>query len=119
MADRVKLLTQKRTSLKSQITILANLVDKNKLDNTTLKLRVARLNELYRAYEDFNDELAVLDPSDGHQTEFENIQERFYALVGKIESILDTTDTSRATASVSDNGNRGSEVATVDRKSVV
>lgn len=65
--SRVKLIIQKRISLKSQITTLVNLIDKGKIDNATLKIRAARLNEFYHAYEDYNDELAVLDPNDAHR----------------------------------------------------
>jgi len=97
MSDRVKFIVQKRKSLKSQITNLGNALDKGNLDNTTLKLRLTRLSELYRAYEEFNDELAILDSDEGHQTEFENIQERFYGVAGKIESILNATNTSNVT----------------------
>ncbi|XP_077255218.1 uncharacterized protein LOC143893566 [Temnothorax americanus] len=96
MADKIKLLTQKRTSLKSQITTLTNLVENQKIDNATMKLRITRLTELYHAFEEQNDELAVLDPNDGHQTEFATIQERFYSLAGKIENILDAASTSDA-----------------------
>ena len=77
MAERARLLIQKRIAVKSQITNLSNILDKGKLDNTTLKLRMSRVTELYHAFEDFNDELAVLDPNEGHQTEFATIQDRF------------------------------------------
>jgi hypothetical protein len=80
MTERLKLLVQKRTSLKAQITSLTNILDKGKLDNATLRLRIARLTDLYHAFEEYHDELAVIDPNDGHQTEFTTIQERFYDL---------------------------------------
>ncbi|KYN22651.1 hypothetical protein ALC57_04941 [Trachymyrmex cornetzi] len=99
MSDRIKFLVQKRTSLKSQITSLANLFDKGRIDNTTLKLRSARLTELYHAYEEYNDELAVLDPEGGHQDEFANVQERFYSIVSRIESSINATATYGANAS--------------------
>jgi len=86
MADRVKILIQRRTSLKSQITNLSNALDKGKSDNVALKLRMKRLTELYHAFEDYNDELSVLDPDESHQNEFSNIQERFYTLAAKLES---------------------------------
>jgi len=94
MADRIKVLVQKRTSLKSQITNLDNILDKGKLDNTSLKLRMTRLRELYHAYEGHNDELEVLDPNNGHQAEFTNLQDRFYALAGRIENTLNMASTS-------------------------
>lgn len=61
MADKIKLLIQKRTSLKSQITYLTNLLEKEKLDNTALRLRMTRLTELFRAFEEHNDELVILE----------------------------------------------------------
>ena len=93
MADKIKLLTQKRTSLKAQITGLANILDKGSIDNNILKLRIARLTELYHAFEEYHDELIILDPNDAHQTEFLNIQERFYVLAGRIDSVLNETNT--------------------------
>lgn len=53
MADRVKILVQKRTSLKSKITTLVNIFDKGKMDNSSLKVRMARLKKLYHAYEEY------------------------------------------------------------------
>lgn len=111
MAERVKILIQKRTSLKSQITNLANLVDKGKIDNATLKLRSARLTNLYYAYEEYNDELAVLDPNDAHQIEFANIQERYYSLAGRIENIVSVTDNSSVSVGASNEaGNDGTSI---------
>lgn len=94
MSEKIELLTQKRTSLKAQITKLSELYDKGKLDKATLKLRIARLTDLYHAYEDHNDELTVLEPEAGHQDEFANIQERFYSLAGKIENVLNAASSS-------------------------
>lgn len=91
MADRARLLVQKRTSLKSQITNLSNLLDKGKIGGAALRLRGARLTELYHAFEEYNDELIVLEPNDVHEDEFANIQERFYTLASKIEDVLNVT----------------------------
>lgn len=99
MTDRIKFLLQKRTSLKSQITNLTNLVERGTLDNTSLKLRIARLTDLYNAFEEYNDELAILEPNDGHSTEFANIQDRFYAVASKAENILDNANSSNASTS--------------------
>jgi len=90
MADRVKLLIQKRTSLKSQITGLTNQVERDRYDKGALRLRMARITDLYHAYEEFNDELVVLDPNDTHKDEFTNVQERFYSLASKVEEIINS-----------------------------
>ncbi|KAL0111278.1 hypothetical protein PUN28_012882 [Cardiocondyla obscurior] len=105
MADRVKFILQKRTALKSQITGLANLFEKGTADNTALKLRLNRLTVLYNAFEEYNDELAILDPDDVHQTEFSQIQERFYSLASKIENFLNTTGLANASTSSVSSGN--------------
>lgn len=47
MTERVKLLIQKRTSLKAQITSLTNLIEKDRYDKPALKLRMARITDLY------------------------------------------------------------------------
>lgn len=83
MADKIKLLIQKCTSLKSQITNLTNLVDQDKLDNITLKLRMIRLTNLYNDFEEQTDELAILSPSDEHQEEFTRIQD---FMLSRVES---------------------------------
>lgn len=91
MADRIKLLIQKRTSLKSQITSLTNIVEKDRYDKTALKLRMARITDLYHAYEEFNDELELLDPNDNHKDEFVSVQERFYVLASKVDEIVNSS----------------------------
>ncbi|XP_018300724.1 uncharacterized protein [Mycetomoellerius zeteki] len=118
MADRTKLLVQKRTSLKSQITNLANLLDKGKIDGKNLKLRITRLTELYRAFEEYNDELAVLDPSDVHHSEFSNIQERFYALAVNAENKLGAANMANKGDNISSDEIRieNTETATTFRK---
>lgn len=106
MSERIKLLIQKRTSLKSQITNVNNLFEKGKIDNATLKLRITRLTDLYHAFEEYNDELAVLEPYEEHQNEFINIQDRFYSLAGKIENRLNTTNISDAVAGTANDESR-------------
>ena len=61
-----------------------------------MKLRKARLTDLYNAFEDYNDELALLDANERHQNEFETIRERFYSIAAKIERSLNETSTSSA-----------------------
>jgi len=112
MSERVKLLVQKRTSLKSQITHVGNLLDKGEVDNAVLKLRIARVTDLYHAFEEHNDELAVLDPREGHQNEFVNIQERFHSLASKAENILNATNNSNAGPGPSNNEPRSDNAGT-------
>jgi len=94
MADRIKFIIQKRTSLKSQITGLTNLIERERYDKTALKLRIARITELYNAFEEFNDELALLDPNDVHKDEFINVQDKYYSLAAKVEEITNSRATS-------------------------
>lgn len=116
MTDRVKILIQKRTSLKSQITNIKNLLKEGKLDNATLKLRIARLTDLYQAFEEYNDELEVLDPDQGHQDKFINIQECFYALASKAENILNTADASTSVSGTSNSDTRNRNVNNTTEK---
>lgn len=109
MSERLKLLIQKRISLKSQITNVTNLFDKGKLDDATLKLRMARLTELHHAFEDLNDELIVLEPNENHQDELNHIQDRFYQLAGKVENHLNHTNGSTPNGNVSNNENHASK----------
>lgn len=88
--ERIKFITQKRVSLKSQITNLKNAFEQGRSDGQTLRLRINRVSELYRAYEELHDELAVIDPENPHLAEFVDIQEKYYDLAGKIESRLNT-----------------------------
>ncbi|XP_066595473.1 uncharacterized protein [Prorops nasuta] len=101
MADRVKILIQKRVSLKTQMTTITNLLDKNKLDHATLKLRIARLTSLFHAFEEMNDELVVLDPEGNHEEEATNVTERFYLVAGRIENILNSADSVSGDSAVS------------------
>jgi len=106
MADRLKLLVQKRTSLKAQITGLTNALDKGKFEKAILRLRFARLTELYHAFEEYHDEIMILDANDTHHAEFVNIQERFYTLADKIENIANIIDPSDNNSPSTSNGNR-------------
>lgn len=105
MAERIKILIQKRTSLKSQITNLNNLIDGDKIDNIALKLRIARVTDLYHAFEEHNDELAILDPEGRHEEVFMDVQNRFCTLAARAEKILNaanalTTDAPHASTSI-------------------
>jgi len=62
---------------------------------------MTRLRELYHAYEGYNDELEVLDPNNGHQAEFTNVQDRFYVLAGRVESTLNVASTSDTSSNIS------------------
>lgn len=74
MANKIKLIIQKRNALISQITNLSAILDQTNVDKRALKLRSVRVRELYHAFEDKNDELVILDRNDAHITEFEAIQ---------------------------------------------
>ncbi|XP_076661133.1 uncharacterized protein LOC143365020 [Halictus rubicundus] len=96
MSDNIKLLIQKRSALKTQITIVDNLVEKGKLDNATLRLRITRLTDLFHAAEDANNEIALLEPDNGHDDILAEIATRFYDLAGRADNILNRPDISRA-----------------------
>ncbi|XP_011155692.1 uncharacterized protein LOC105193065 [Solenopsis invicta] len=75
-----------------------------------------RLTELYHAYEEYNEELAMLDSSDAYVEEFENLQDRFYNLTSKIEDMFNATGTSSANSSVSHDETRVNNDESVTRK---
>ncbi|KYN27913.1 hypothetical protein ALC57_02678 [Trachymyrmex cornetzi] len=109
MTDKIKILIQKRTSVKSQITSLNNILDKGELDHIAVRFRMNRLTELYRAFEDHNDELAVLDSDERHQTEFTNLQDRYYSLASRVETITRAADVAESSTSTSTGESRNSD----------
>lgn len=67
----------------------------NRVDEANLKMRLKRITELFHAYEQLHDELEMLEPEDEHLSEFDDIQNRYYAIASKIET-LTPMSTSRA-----------------------
>lgn len=107
MSKRIKFLVQKRSTLKSQITKLADILEQGDIRNTALKLRSSRLTTLFHEFETHHDELLTLSSDEVHTTEFDLIQDQYYALTEKIEDILNpatasTASTSRATNNADD-----------------
>ncbi|XP_066593206.1 uncharacterized protein [Prorops nasuta] len=92
MVDRVKLIIQKRTTFKSQLTIVCNMLEKEDVDPVVINLRVKRLSELYNALEEAMDELLVLDLNENHTKEFQTIQERFYNIASKVQKLHGVRD---------------------------
>ncbi|XP_011174477.1 uncharacterized protein LOC105206695 [Solenopsis invicta] len=88
MTDQIKFILQKRASLKSQITGLTNIIERERYDKTALKLRMTRITELYHAYEEFNDELMLLESNDNHNDKFTSVQDRYYLLTAKVNEIV-------------------------------
>ncbi|XP_066600697.1 uncharacterized protein [Prorops nasuta] len=105
MADRVRLIIQKRTALKAQMTTVSNILDKDNIENTVIKLRMKRLTELFHNFEELADQLMILDSNEDHQNELESLQERFYTLASRVENILSSshTDNSNSVCSVASN----------------
>ncbi|XP_014218316.1 uncharacterized protein LOC106646715 [Copidosoma floridanum] len=73
---RAKVLMQKRSTLKGQLTALETLTAEESFDTVKARLRFDRVKELFNAYEELNDELEVIDPNDAHVTEMTNISDR-------------------------------------------
>lgn len=92
---------------------MTNLFDKGKLDDVTLKIRMARLTELHHAFEDLNDELIVLDPDESYRDEFTHIEDRFYHLAGRVESHLSRANASTPDINVSSIENRTNQSMSV------
>ena len=82
--ERIKYITQKRSTLKTQITTLTKLTEQDDYDPLNVKMRLKRITELFHGYEELHDELAVIDPQNDRLDEFDEIQDRYYALASKI-----------------------------------
>jgi len=84
--NRQKFINQKRTTLKTQLTNFEKIIAEDRLDDTNLKLRLNRITELFHAYEKLHDELIILEPTDEHSNEMEELQNRYYAIASKFET---------------------------------
>ncbi|XP_043279778.1 uncharacterized protein [Venturia canescens] len=92
MNNRVKFINQKRATLKTQITKLERIVETGELDPSNIKTRADRLREQFRTYEELHDELALLIETEGDQSDdFDELQDRFYAIITKIEADFSST----------------------------
>ena len=82
----VRLLKQKRTTLKSQITALNNYIDKNKddLDLIHLKLRFEKVKENYNGFDDIHSSLQLLEPSTENDNEKETIDDSYFDLASRV-----------------------------------
>ena len=87
---RVKLLKQKRTTLKVQLTSVNNFIEKNRenLDLVHLQLRSNKLNDLFDNFDEVHNELQIYDPEENHNTEKENIEDNYFELASKIQKLL-------------------------------
>lgn len=90
MSRRIKLLVQKRISLRARIDHLANLLEEENIDHAELKLRNAHVKELFRLCEEGNDDLITIDAHGNHVVEFEAVQERYFNVTAKAERVLGT-----------------------------
>lgn len=85
--NRQKYISQKRSTLKTQLTNLEKIVAENRVDETNLRMRLKRITELFYAYEELHDELEMLEPEDEHLGELADIQNRYYEIASKIDTI--------------------------------
>ncbi|XP_036142117.1 uncharacterized protein LOC118645351 [Monomorium pharaonis] len=83
--NRLKFINQKRTTLKAQLTNFEKLIAEDRYDDANIRLRLKRITELFHAYEEFHDELAILEPSEDHSDEFDEIQNRYYVIASRFE----------------------------------
>ncbi|XP_046422365.1 uncharacterized protein LOC124180664 [Neodiprion fabricii] len=89
MNDRVKNINQKRITLKAQLTKIEKTAEDANLEPANVKMRLDGLKEQFRLYEEFHDELALLVEPDNEQLGvFDALQDRFYKIVTKIETIF-------------------------------
>ena len=86
MATQVAVIAQKRASLQIQIHLLTTAVSEGGIDQVDAKLRLDRVRQLYYAYEDMHDELALLKVDPDGVEQMNAIYNSFYAIAAKIES---------------------------------
>ncbi|XP_066596918.1 uncharacterized protein [Prorops nasuta] len=102
MAARIQLIKQKRETLKSQIEHLERILNEGKTDRSSLRLRMRRLEELFHIFEDANDELLVLNPSESHHAEYAIIQDKYYKLAARVDNLLISANVLNFTETSSD-----------------
>ncbi|XP_066583758.1 uncharacterized protein [Prorops nasuta] len=100
---RIRLIVQKRITLKTQITILTNAIENDRLDNINIRLRFERLSEHFKNYEELHDELEVIEPNGNHLEDMLEVQDRFYSLASRVNDILKPSNSS--TPEYSNNSN--------------
>lgn len=88
MENRVRFIAQKRTTLKAQLTRMQNLLDENQVPTANVKVRMERVTELFKAYEELHDELTVMDANHPHINEFASIQDTYFVIAARVEEIL-------------------------------
>ncbi|XP_066599988.1 uncharacterized protein [Prorops nasuta] len=86
--SRVKLIHQKRTTLKTQITLLVKAVAENKYDTVNLRLRSDRITQLFHEFEELQTELSMIAPEDERMDDFIDVQDKYYDLMTTINSII-------------------------------
>lgn len=106
--QRVKYIKQKRTSLKTQITVVTNYVEANQNDPdlTYLKIRLERIEEAHKAFDDLHDELKLIEQNDAHDDEKSSIDENFFMLSSRITKMIspdhsDNSSTLRSNSNLS------------------
>ena len=89
--EDIRFLKQKRTSLKQQITLLKNFFerDSNSPDLVQLKLRLDRLKTLFEAFEDYSNQLEILEPEGNHSEEKGFIIDAYFDLAARIHRVLE------------------------------
>lgn len=87
MVDRITTINQKRSTLKSQITLLRNALAQNKLDHVNANLRLDRLTELFHGYEELHDELSILDSENVGLQQMEEVRDSFYDVSVRIKTM--------------------------------
>lgn len=101
------------------MTKLEKIAEEADLEPVNVKMRVDRLREQFQAYEEFHDELALLiDPESEQLNEFDELQNRFYAIATKIEasvsSVTSLPSSAQNTTSLSIDGMRRLKLPVAD-----
>ncbi|XP_044575194.1 uncharacterized protein LOC123259003 [Cotesia glomerata] len=80
-------LKRKRTVIKTRMTTLQTALSNEKIDNIEASLRLDRLTELFKEYDDLTDELSVTEPDNEELIQAEEVRNRYYAIASKIKTL--------------------------------
>ena len=85
---RIKVIIQKRTSLKTLLTKLETFLNEPELNKSNIKIRLERISRALTEFENLHDEWVLLKPNDDRLAEFEEIQDKYYTLAGQVDEII-------------------------------
>ena len=87
---RLQLLMQKRITVKNHLIKFEEFLDNYNAESefSELQIRLQTIYRIFSNFDDFNDEIVVLDPEVDHSREREDMQRDFFKLTSKAHSLI-------------------------------